>query len=352
MEIILDPRVKYNYSTFYIVGLEKLYPKQKQKYEIAPFLDLTYNNIHDYNSGMPFVIKNDDHEYKFFIDFEDVPNIVNDRYEWCDVYAKINVNKEDICKYDKLLPIGPSFGITVQGNVSLILNAFIRYVKSIKHFNISFKMFLKDYLYTTIRRRSLEEYITHVGVKENYIFHASTLWYNEFAGSDTNKFRGTFLLACQDAGLIIEGGFFYLGETPAILKEMPDYAKYKYIYKDFIYEKRLKMEEYIQKTKASVLVFNTPSVCGCHGWKLAEYLCMGKAIISTPLLREMPVPLEHGKHVHFVKSSEDIYEAVVKISNDRQYRRQLEYGARAYYEKWLKPERVIQRILNKSLSNK
>ena len=92
-----------------------------------------------------------------------------------------------------------------------------------------------------------------------------------------------FLKACKKADLEIEGGLFYV-KSNSVLKEMPDYPKYKEEYKDFIYENRLSMDEYIKKTKESVLVFNTPSVCECHGWKLAEYLCMGKAIISTLLL--------------------------------------------------------------------
>jgi len=128
---------------------------------------------------------------------------------------------------------------------------------------------------------------------------------------------------------------------------MPDYPKYKEEYKDFIYERRLSMDDYIRKTKESVVVFNTPSVCECHGWKLAEYLCMGKAIISTPLTREMPATLEHGKHVHFVNSVDEIYDAVVKINSDEHYRKKLQEGARQYYEKWIAPEIVIQRLLKK-----
>ena len=159
-------------------------------------------------------------------------------------------------------------------------------------------------------------------------------------------YRGEFLKACKKAGMNIEGGLFYVnGES--VLKEMPDYPKYKEEYKDFIYESRLSMDDYIRKTKESVVVFNTPSVCECHGWKLAEYLCMGKAIISTPLTREMPSPLVHGKHVHFVNSVEEIYDAVVKINSDEHYRKKLQEGARQYYVKWIAPEIVIQRLLEK-----
>jgi glycosyltransferase involved in cell wall biosynthesis len=76
---------------------------------------------------------------------------------------------------------------------------------------------------------------------------------------------------------------------------------------------------------------------------------MGKAIISTPLTREMPGDgLVHGENVHFVKSEEEIYDAVVKINTDASYRRKLEQGARRYYEEWLAPEVVVRRLIKRA----
>ena len=75
---------------------------------------------------------------------------------------------------------------------------------------------------------------------------------------------------------------------------------------------------------------------------------MGKAIISSPLLREMPGEgLIHGKNIHFVNSPEEIYDAVIKINTDEDYRKHLEEGARRYYEEWIAPEVVIKRLLEK-----
>ena len=74
---------------------------------------------------------------------------------------------------------------------------------------------------------------------------------------------------------------------------------------------------------------------------------MVKAIISTPLSREMPGEgLVHGKNVHFVNNKDEIYDAVVKIRDDKTYREQLERGAREYYERYLAPEVVMERILS------
>ena len=345
-KIIIDPRLKYNYASWYLLGVKRLLKGWKVEFNVHPFKGIKYENTADYNSGFAFIVRNNGHEKKIFIDTEDVAKVFVDRYEWCDVYGMVNPTAEQVAKYEKLIAIGPEFGVTLGGSLLTALRCLKLFVKGNKFSSISFKDYLRDYLYTNIRRRPIEAYECKTEVCPNYIFHASTLWYNKFAATDTNMYRGEFLKACKMVGINIEGGLFYVnGES--VLREMPDYPKYKEEYKDFIYESRLSMDDYIRKTKESVVVFNTPSVCECHGWKLAEYLCMGKAIISTPLTREMPSPLEHGKHVHFVNSVEEIYDAVVKINSDEDYRRRLEEGARKYYEDWIAPEVVIQRLLEK-----
>ena len=352
MEIIIDPRLKYNYASWYLLGIYRIFGKQNVRFDVKPFHDLCYRDIHDYNSGFAFVAVDDGMQTKVFVDTEDVAKVFEDRYAWCDVYGMVNPTREQAQNYSKLLPVGPECGITLGSKFSTVIQCLRMYAKSFGKTKIPFSNYLRDYLYTNIRRRPLSLYEKMASIRRDYIFHASTLWYNRFAATDTNMYRGEFLKACQKAGLKIEGGLFYVkGEAP--VREMPDYPKYQEIYRDFIYDKRLSMDDYILKTKESVMVFNTPSVCECHGWKLAEYLCMGKAIISTPLTREMPGEgLIHGVNVHFVKTLEEIYDAVVKINTDEGYRKKLEKGAREYYEKWLAPEKVITRILESTKINK
>lgn len=347
MKIFLDPRLKFNYSSWYILGLVKVFGKKSIEFNIEPFTMLPYDTKKELNAGMAIVLKKDNIIKKIFIDFEDVAIIFKKRYEWCDVYGMVNPTKEQLTNYKKIIALGPECGIVI-GNVFQTLFLCIKnFIKGHRYTSIPLKDYLHDYLYTNVRRRRVELYMSPIKIRKNYIFHASTLWYNNFAKTDTNYWRGEFLRACQKAGIEIEGGLFYLGESEAVLSEMPDYPKYKETYRDFIYDKRLSMDDYIQKTKESVMVFNTPSVCGCHGWKLAEYLCMGKAIISTPLSRELPAPLTHGENIHFVKTQEELYEAVVRINTDNDYRRHLEQGAREYYEKWVAPEAEIRRLINR-----
>jgi len=97
-------------------------------------------------------------------------------------------------------------------------------------------------------------------------------------------------------------------------------------------DKRYTHTEFIQKTKASAVVFITPAVARCLSWRLGEYLALGKAIVATPIERLLPAPLIHGKHIHYVEASlESIKNAVQLICQDDAYRRKLEQGAREYY---------------------
>ena len=346
MRIIIDPRVEYRYSSFYRLGLYRLFGSRNISYSVGPFLDLECNTNEQFGAGMQFILVEDNGtEHKVFLDIKDVATIEADKYEWADVYGKVNVAPGETSKYPKLIVTGPEFGLRNRSAIGLGWFGLKNYLKGCRRSDVPLSRYVQTYVYPYIRRRSLKAYERAAAVRPNYVFHASTLWYNEFASTDTNMYRGEFLKACKQAGLEIEGGLFYVeGEAP--LKEMPTYPKYKELYKDFIYNHRLSMDAYIEKTKQSVVVFNTPSVCECHGWKLAEYLCMGKAIISTPLKREMPGEgLIHGKNVHFVSSPEEIYQAVVEINQNRAYREQLEQGARAYYEQWLAPQTAVQRVI-------
>ena len=345
MTIFIDPRIKYNYASWFLLGLRQLFDTSQIFFDVHPFINLQYSNIRQLNSGMAFILKDLRKERKVFVDFEDNANIFEDRYEWCDIYGKVNCRKEDIDSHFKILALGPACGLQIDSKMSALRLCLSNYLKGHQYSYVTLKIMLRDYLYTFIRRRPIERYEEHVRVKTNYVFHASTLWYSKGTMSTTNEYRGAFMRACQDANVDLEGGFFYV-EGQSVLDEAPDYPKYKEIYGDLIYTQRLSMDDYIKKTKESFVVFNTPSVCDCHGWKLAEYLCMGKAIISMPLTREMPGEgLVHGENVHFVESIDEIYDAVLRIRNNKTYREKLERGARHYYEKWLAPKVVIKRLL-------
>jgi glycosyltransferase involved in cell wall biosynthesis len=169
--------------------------------------------------------------------------------------------------------------------------------------------------------------------QSGYIFHSSSLWKNDPV---TNSNRALFIDVCRSLPEVtFEGGFGPL---------LPGHPVSGF--EDKIQERRYTLGEWMEKTRHSSLVFNTPAVYSCHGWKLPEYLALGKAIISTALSRELPAPLIHGQHIHYVAADcREIKNAIERIVNDHEYRIYLERNARGYYDKYLSPENSIKSIM-------
>lgn len=117
-----------------------------------------------------------------------------------------------------------------------------------------------------------------------------------------------------------------------------DNTSSKEIFADVLATNKIEFWDWIENTKKSALVFNTPAFWECHGWKLGEYLAMGKCIISTRLSNDLPAPLIHGEHIHYVENTEEaMKKAVEYIISHPEYKKHLEKGAREYWEKYGSP---------------
>jgi len=69
-QIVIDPRLKYNYASWYLLGIKRLLKGWKIIYDVCPFKGLKYENTEDYNSGFAFIIRSKDQEKKVFVDTE------------------------------------------------------------------------------------------------------------------------------------------------------------------------------------------------------------------------------------------------------------------------------------------
>ena len=161
-----------------------------------------------------------------------------------------------------------------------------------------------------------------------------TLWSHQNCIDGTNLIRKNFIEVCRTLNCNFEGGFFASVNHPQYID-----------FKDFIFSKRYSVDSYIKKTKLSEIVFNTPAVHNCHGWKLGEYLAMGKAIVSTPISNQLPEDLLHGKNIHITSNMDELKSALDLLLKNDNYRKMLEDGAKNYYSKYVCPKMVIQNIL-------
>jgi hypothetical protein len=293
---------------------------------------------HSFDHYFAFVLIIDNTKInKIIIDFRDKNTVKDEAYQWCDIYAKVNFNKEFTQDkyFAKIISIPPGFGIRVYNLMETISYALCNLMKSLFYMPIDMKSFVLNYAITYYSRSPIESYNVPIKSRDNYIFFISTLWNHDNCVTSTNKLRYIFISKARTLkNIIFEGGF-------KASMNNPEYEKYK----DVIFTKRYSVADYVKKTKQSCCVFNTPSVHYCHGWKLGEFLAMGKAIISSTFFNDLPQNLQHGDNIHIVKNEQEIGDALSLICNDAIYRSNLECKAKEYYNLYSSPQAVINTIL-------
>jgi hypothetical protein len=319
MQITLDPLTNVYYSSFYIQGLIDIFGKSHIRYQNAPFHELKNRSY-----AFSFVLEDKSVETRITIDYEDFDTFDQACYDWCDMYGKVNTNwaKTPKADYQKMISLAPGFGIRIWNMQETAYHALINLLKSGNLSNT--RKFIGKYKRQYLLRLPISAY-NPVPTKENYIFHVSTLWQNdEYNQNDekVNNPRANFMEVCKALPEIeFEGGFYFTQQHPLNPR-----------FKELSFHRYLSVSTYLQKTKESCVTFNTPAFWNCHGWKLGEYLALGKAIISTPLSNDLPEPLVHGENIHIISNDKkEMEDAIHLLVKDKAYRNKLERGARAYY---------------------
>ena len=293
MKVIIDNADDILYKSFYVYGLAELFGQNSLCFSSRPFVELTKRARN--TKSMRFLLHGSGTSRRFVIDCNDSYEIDEELYNWCDVYGSINANysKTPEKYHEKLVSLCPSFGVRCWNMPQAVFHALCDWPlseSSMKKFFGKHKRLLSrpaylDYLAVDYKR----------GVDDNYVFFLSTLWYSdEWNKNDegVNARRANFIHACKGLdGVVFEGGLVSQGKDRSSESLFADCLS-----------KGVPMKKWMEKTKRSALVFNTPAFWDCHGWKLGEYLAMGKCIVSSKLSNDLPEPLEHGKNIHFVEN--------------------------------------------------
>lgn len=340
--VIIDSYCRFKYASFFIKGFMDVIGKDKIVYQSKPFEGLNVQSTRlTHDLYMACILVRGEDACRIIIDYHDNGNIDRVAYEWCDLYFKVNLDKELCSNLKKLHPTAPNFSIRVYGSWECLWHAVINYIQSYSRSKVDAKSFLGSY-YRSNQRKTIEEYEHPIATNDNYVFSLSTLWPHDNCVRLSNPLRATFFRACKShPDLQFEGGFY----VPSGYMNHPQCKEYTDVTVDYPYSQN----DYLMKTKMSVFVFNTPVVFNCHGWKLGEYLAMGKAIISTPLHYSLPHPLTHGENIHFVNGKDELVEAVSLLLTDKCYRKKLECGAHEYYLNYVQPRKCVADMMNCSL---
>jgi hypothetical protein len=328
-EICIYPAFNARYYSPYIQGLRALVGSSRLRYTTEGFPTFGTDCLALRITGPD--------ERKIYIHSNDMPELDEQGLAWCDVFGKVNLDQTLVPERyrSKVMAIGPTFAVRVWGPVvaeamgirnSLLSRGVVR----------NLRQHLANYRGQYLSRVAEDAYQASPS-RPNYIFFNAALWERE---PEANALRARFMDAIRSLpGISFEGGLSPRDSARGTDDfRAPGYESYLC--------RRYTPEEYLAKTRVSSVVLNNPAYRDCHSWRLGEYLALGKAIVSTPIVRAVPSPLVHGVHIHYVDGSvESLQAAVRKISGNGTYRRTLERNARAYYDEYLAPTSVVRRVL-------
>lgn len=335
----VDPRFAPEYASYYLRGLVE--HAEACSLRVLPFTREGFPVSYVDEQPLAFTLQRGARMANIYISAKDGADVDEAVLEWADVYGKVNLLRGLVPAgaEDKVVPIGPSHGIRIWGLVDSVRAARATLRAGADVYNVRRRHY-RRYL-ALYRDRETDDLFEPGTSEDRYVFYNATLWPARHA--EVNPPRAEFLRACQDLvpRIEVEGGFI-----PPKHLETNGYG-------DLVADRHYGLVEYLDRIKRSAVVFNNPAAHGCLGWKLAEFLRLGKAIISLPLSRELPEPLVHGQHIHIVDGSrESLREAILRLVEDRVYRARLEHAARRYYLDHLTAAGVIRRLADAAFSQR
>ena len=84
------------------------------------------------------------------------------------------------------------------------------------------------------------------------------------------------------------------------------------------------------------------------GWKIAEYLAAGRAIVSEPLCYEVPGPFQAGENYLTYTSADGCIEQIRTLLAHPEQILQMGQRNRAYYDTWLRPDQIVTKALEQA----
>ena len=108
---------------------------------------------------------------------------------------------------------------------------------------------------------------------------------------------------------------------------------------------------YLELLNRATIVISTNGFGKSVPWKIAEYLKLGKCIVSEKLIHEIPEPLIDGIHY---KTFNDIIDCITickELLLDLEQTRTIGGNALEYYNKNVKPKTLIVNHLRRCFNN-
>lgn len=102
---------------------------------------------------------------------------------------------------------------------------------------------------------------------------------------------------------------------------------------------------YLHRMQHTEICVASTGLHGSTGWKLAEYVAAGRAIVTEPLRYTLPGGFEEGKNYKTYTSPAECEEQLRQLLTDPAAILAMAQHNAAYYQAWLRPEQQVRQAL-------
>ena len=102
---------------------------------------------------------------------------------------------------------------------------------------------------------------------------------------------------------------------------------------------------YLHRMQHTEICVASTGLHGSTGWKLAEYVAAGRAIVTEPLRYTLPGGFEEGKNYKTYTSPAECEEQLRQLLADPAAILAMAQHNAAYYQTWLRPEQQVRQAL-------
>ena len=107
---------------------------------------------------------------------------------------------------------------------------------------------------------------------------------------------------------------------------------------------------YIRQLRSFPICVATAGIHGSTGWKFAEYVAFSKAIVAEPMRDQATGDLATGRHYLEFNGADVCVNGVVRLMEDVALRRNMMTRNAAYYQRYLRPDRLVMNTLEAALA--
>jgi len=309
-------------------------------------LKYQFNIEQDHRSGLALKVNS----RKVFIDTHDSPEISQDDYAKCDIYFKRTLKPEDSAVMSKLTPFGLYFEIYPSAPSLKTTKRYMTFSES----GASAK--LKTFIKSVDTGNKLSFMPRAQQFENSYPAGNTVMFYVRLWDPDFDKEFEITEAEAADRRLINSLRIDCVRQLKArfgdraLVGVMDDEYARKVAPELVISASDTSKQSYLERVKQAGVCIASTGLHESVGAKFAEYVALGKPIVSEAFNYVLPGDLQEGKHYLQYCSAEECTDQVASLLESPEAMRQMREANLAYYQSVLTPESIARRIVTSSLN--